>query len=54
MNLHQEYAKAVTRRHFFRDCGVGLGAIALADLLARDRARAALTRSDASAALPTP
>src|SRR5688572_10850106 len=40
MNLHHEYAKAVTRRHFFRDCTVGLGAIALADLLARDRARA--------------
>lgn len=28
--LHQ------TRRHFFRDCGVGLGAIALDSLLARD------------------
>ena len=28
--LHQ------TRRHFFRDCGVGLGATALAALLARD------------------
>src|SRR5215218_181894 len=39
MNLPHEYAKAVTRRHFFRDCAVGLGAIALADLLARDRAR---------------
>src|SRR5215213_11054196 len=39
MNPHHEYAKAVTRRHFFRDCGVGLGAIALAELLARDRAR---------------
>ena len=26
-------ALAVTRRHFFRDCGVGLGKIALAGLL---------------------
>jgi hypothetical protein len=27
---------ALTRRHFFRDCGVGLGAMALGSLLARD------------------
>jgi len=26
-----------TRRHFFRDCGVGLGAIALSSLLAQDK-----------------
>lgn len=25
---------AITRRHFFRDCSVGLGKIALASLLA--------------------
>src|SRR5437879_8183327 len=31
--LRQESAKLLTRRHFFRDCGVGLGAIALASLL---------------------
>ncbi len=30
----------VTRRHFFRDCGVGVGKIALATLLAESRARA--------------
>src|SRR5262245_24613208 len=35
MNLKHEYARFVTRRHFLRDCGVGLGAIALADMLAR-------------------
>ncbi|WP_169972710.1 DUF1501 domain-containing protein [Tautonia rosea] len=29
-----ESLRAVTRRHFFRDCGVGLGKIALASLLA--------------------
>jgi hypothetical protein len=27
---------AVTRRHFFRECGVGIGALALGSLLARD------------------
>src|SRR6185312_2097944 len=30
----------VTRRHFFRDCGVGVGKIALATLLAESQARA--------------
>jgi hypothetical protein len=35
MNLHHAYAQYVTRRHFFRDCAVGLGAIALAELRAR-------------------
>ena len=28
-----EYKKLVTRRHFFKDCGVGLGSLALASLL---------------------
>src|SRR5215831_20295493 len=27
-----------TRRHFFRDCGVGVGSMALASLLSRDAA----------------
>ncbi|MEO2092067.1 MAG: DUF1501 domain-containing protein, partial [Gemmataceae bacterium] len=31
---------ADTRRHFFRDCGVGLGSMALASLLARDSSAA--------------
>ena len=31
--LKQEYKKLVTRRHFFRDCGMGLGSVALASLL---------------------
>ena len=30
-----------TRRHFFRDCGVGVGSMALASLLQADRASAA-------------
>ncbi len=37
MNLKREYAaearKLITRRWFFRDCGVGLGSVALASLL---------------------
>ena len=32
-----------TRRHFFRDCGVGIGKIALASLLARDASSATPT-----------
>jgi len=40
MNLHQdlrtEYARHLTRRWFFKDCGVGLASIAAMDLLARD------------------
>jgi hypothetical protein len=33
---HIDPLLAVTRRHFFRDCGIGLGAVALGSLLARD------------------
>ena len=33
MNAHQEYLKYRTRRRFFKDCGIGLGALALASLL---------------------
>src|SRR5207245_3142720 len=32
-NLNDEVRKAVTRRYFFRECAVGVGAIALATLL---------------------
>src|SRR5215468_3998825 len=45
MNLPQElraeYAKLITRRWFFRQCGVGLGSIALGSLLNSQSARAA-------------
>src|SRR5271170_4241620 len=34
----RETTLARTRRHFFRDCGVGVGAMALGSLLARDAA----------------
>lgn len=40
MNFHQQYLEAVTRRHFLRNCQVGLGGIALGSLLAHDRAEA--------------
>src|SRR5262245_12668616 len=33
MNLNQEYLKYRTRRQLFEDCGVGVGALALASLL---------------------
>ncbi len=39
--LQQERLQAITRRHFFRDCGVGLGKIALASLLFESRLHAA-------------
>jgi hypothetical protein len=32
INLHHEYAKQMTRRHFLRRCNSGLGAVALASL----------------------
>src|SRR4030095_16892522 len=32
MTLHHEYTRYLTRRHFLRDCGVGLGAISLAEI----------------------
>ncbi|MGC1272563.1 MAG: DUF1501 domain-containing protein [Planctomycetaceae bacterium] len=33
MTFHEQFTRDLTRRHFFRDCGVGLGKIALAGLL---------------------
>ena len=33
MNPLHRHCLDITRRHFFRDCGVGLGKIALAGLL---------------------
>ncbi len=31
--INSEYRRLVTRRHFFRECGIGLGSIAMASLL---------------------
>ena len=38
--LRSEYARLVSRRWFFRQCGVGLGSIALGSLLGADKALA--------------
>src|SRR4029079_16426893 len=40
-DLQKEYKKYITRRWFFRDCGVGLGSIALASLLGAHKAEGA-------------
>src|ERR1700746_109661 len=43
--LRAEYARLITRRWFFRQCGVGLGSIALASLLEVPQAAAAAVAS---------
>jgi hypothetical protein len=45
MKLHEELLEARTRRHFLRDCGVGLGSVALASLL-NDKLFAAPAHAD--------
>src|SRR4051812_7667120 len=50
MNRQQENLLHMTRRHFFRECGVGVGKIALASLLTDAFARAAAFGSSASSA----
>ena len=56
MNLQQdlraEYARLITRRWFFRQCGVGLGSIALASLLGERSAFAAATPQIANPLAP--
>src|SRR6185369_14784103 len=47
-----ESKKLVSRRHFFRDCGVGLGSIALASLLKDDLIAAASQSSKGRIAGP--
>jgi hypothetical protein len=36
MNFHHQRVRATTRRHFFKQCQFGIGAMALGSLLARD------------------
>jgi hypothetical protein len=45
LSLHQTLEQARTRRHFFRDCAVGVGAMALGSLLQRDGFAAPATRN---------
>ncbi len=44
MNPHDHPLRDVTRRHFFSDCAVGLGGVALADMLSGGRLGAAESR----------
>jgi len=50
-DLHRASARNLSRRWFVRECGVGLGGIALAQLLQRD-ARAGLAQNPLAAKLP--
>ena len=50
MNLHREHAQLITRRHFFRRCNSGIGAVALASLMGRG----AFGASTAAAEVPNP
>lgn len=50
MNPSQQRLLEITRRHFFRQCGVGVGKIALASLLTNTLAKAAASSSP----LPAP
>ncbi len=50
--LRSEYAKLITRRWFFRQCGVGLGSIALASLLDGGKSFAAGTPKSSNPLAP--
>src|SRR6187401_2551704 len=52
--LRSEYARLITRRWFFRQCGVGLGSIALASLLQPGQALAAAKAKGANPLTPHP
>src|SRR5690349_6318958 len=58
MNLQQElraeYARLITRRWFFRQCGVGLGSVALASLRGADKAAAAIAPANPMAPKSSP
>lgn len=43
--IHREHGRLITRRWFFRDCGVGLGGIALTNLLTQTLGLAATERA---------
>src|SRR6188474_505499 len=45
-HLFESYRKEITRRWFFKECGVGLGAAALASLLGAESALGAPKASD--------
>src|SRR5689334_15331223 len=49
--INEEARKLVTRRWFFKECGVGLGAIAMASMM-RDKNAGVARAADAIAANP--
>src|SRR6266853_2074243 len=51
-DLRSEYARLITRRWFFRQCGVGLGSIALASLLQDDKALGATSPTGSNPLAP--
>src|SRR5689334_23190382 len=46
MDLHRDYARAVTRRQFLKDSQAGLGAIALASMMGRGTRAEEAARAD--------
>ena len=54
MNNPRNHLLDVTRRHFFHDCGIGVGKIALAGLLAEAAARPAVAAAPAGLLAPRP
>ncbi len=52
--LRAEYARLVTRRWFFKQCGVGLGSIALGSLLGTNSAHGAVEVDSANPLAPRP
>src|SRR5438046_3805981 len=51
-DLRSEYARLITRRWFFRQCGVGLGSIALASLLRDEKALGATSPTGSNPLAP--
>src|SRR6266581_9562938 len=51
-DLRSEYARLIARRWFFRQCGVGLGSIALASLLQDDKALGATSPTGSNPLAP--
>jgi hypothetical protein len=51
---YQEWLRQRTRRHFFRDCGVGLGKIALASLLCESLADSGSAQASRNPLAPKP
>lgn len=54
MDAHQRTLREITRRHFFRRSGFGIGSIALANLLSEGRGALGSRPSDQSTAPPLP